>query len=45
MKVYLKYFAIPMLIAVLASLLYIVDALIGGLLVAGGSFMWVAFAN
>ena len=44
MKVFLKFFAIPLLIAVIASILYVVDALIGGVLVAGGSFMWVAFA-
>ncbi len=44
MKIYLKWFAIPLLIAVLASALYIVDALIGGLFVDGGSFMWVGFA-
>ena len=43
MKVFLKYFAIPILIGVVAGLLYIVDALIGGLFVSGGSFMWVAF--
>ena len=45
MKVFLKYFAMPLLIAVVASALYIVDALIGGLFVSGGSFMWVAFAS
>ena len=33
----------PLLIAVIASILYIVDALIGGLFVKGGTFMWVAF--
>ena len=44
MKTYLKWFAIPLLIAVLASALYIIDALIGGLFVDGGSFMWVGFA-
>ncbi|MBQ9790237.1 MAG: DUF1097 family protein [Clostridia bacterium] len=44
MKIFLKWFAIPLLIAVVASVLYIVDALIGGLFVQGGSFMWVAFA-
>ena len=45
MKVFLKYFAMPLLIAVVASALYIVDALIGGLFVSGGRFMWVAFAS
>ena len=34
----------PLLIGVIASLLYIIDALIGGLFIKGGSFMWVAFA-
>ena len=34
----------PLLIAVIASVLYIIDALIAGLFVKGGSFMWVAFA-
>ncbi len=44
MKTYLKYFATPMLIAVIASVLCVIDALIGVLFVQGGSFMWVAFA-
>ena len=44
MKVFLKWFAIPLLIAVIASALCIIDSLIGGLFVDGGSFMWVAFA-
>lgn len=34
----------PLLIAVIASVLYIIDALIAGLFVKGASFMWVAFA-
>lgn len=33
-----------MLIAVIASILSIVDSMIGGLFVEGGSFMWVAFS-
>lgn len=45
MKIFLKYFANPLLISVVASLLYIVDALLGGLFVSGGSFMWVAFVS
>ena len=45
MKVFLKYFATPLLIAVVASALYIVDALISGLFIEGKSFMWVAFAS
>lgn len=44
MKLFLRTFAIPLLIAVIASVLYVIDALIGGLFVDGGSFMWVAFA-
>lgn len=44
MKVFLKWFAVPLLIATIASVLYVIDALIGGLFVDGGSFMWVAFA-
>lgn len=44
MKIFLKWFAVPLLIAVVASVLYLVDALIGGLIVSGASFMWVAFA-
>jgi len=44
MKTFLKYFAMPLLIAIVASVLYITDALIGGLFVKNGSFMWVAFA-
>jgi len=34
----------PLLIGVIASILYIIDALIAGLFVSGASFMWVAFA-
>ena len=45
MKVFLKWFAIPLLIAVIASVLCVIDALIGGLFVDGGSFMWVAFVT
>ena len=45
MKVFLKFFAIPLLIGVIATVLYIVDALLAGLFVSGASFMWVAFAN
>ena len=44
MKVFLKYFAVPLLIAVVASALYLVDALIAGLFIPGASFMWVGFA-
>lgn len=34
----------PLHIALIASILYIIDALIAGLFVKGASFMWVAFA-
>ena len=34
----------PLLIGLIASILYVIDALIGGLFVKGSSFMWVAFA-
>lgn len=44
MKTYLKWFAVPLLIAVIASALYLIDAFLGGLFVDGGSFMWVGFA-
>lgn len=44
MKTFLKWFAMPLLIAVIASALYLVDAAIGGIFVEGGSFMWVGFA-
>ena len=44
MKIFLKWFAIPLLIATIASILYIADAAIAGIFVEGASFMWVAFA-
>lgn len=44
MKVFCKWFAIPLLIAVIASILYVIDALVAGIFVEGASFMWVAFA-
>ena len=34
----------PLVIGVIATILYLIDALIGGLFVEGGSFMWVGFA-
>ena len=43
MKTFVKYFALPLLIAVIASALCITDAIIGGLFVEGAGFMWVAF--
>ena len=44
MKKFYKYFAIPLLISIIASVLYLIDALIGNLFIDNGSFMWVAFA-
>ena len=44
MKKFLEISRKPLVIGIVASILYIIDALIGGLLVDGGSFMWVAFA-
>ena len=44
MKIFLKWFAIPLAIAVIASLLYIFDALVAPKILSGASFMWVAFA-
>ena len=44
MKKFLQASKKPFVIAVIASVLCIIDALIGGLFVKGGSFMWVAFA-
>ena len=40
-----KYFVSPVIVASIASLLYIVDALLAQVFVAGGSFMWVAFVS
>jgi len=44
MKNFWKISKKPLVIGSIAAILYIIDALIGGLFVAGGSFMWVAFA-
>ena len=44
MKKFLEVSKKPFVIGVVASVLYIIDALIGGLFVDGGSFMWVTFA-
>ena len=43
MKVFLKFFAIPLLIAVIASVLYLIDCLVAGLFVSGATFLWAAF--
>lgn len=44
MKKFLEISKKPLLIGIIASVLYLIDALIGGFFVDGGSFMWVAFA-
>lgn len=44
MKKFLDISKKPLIIGAIASVLYLIDALIGGLFVKGGSFMWVAFA-
>lgn len=44
MKTFLKFFAMPLLIAVVATVLYIIDSLLAGVFVQGASFMWVGFA-
>ncbi|MBO5394666.1 MAG: hypothetical protein J6A28_02035 [Clostridia bacterium] len=42
MKIFLKWFAYPLLIATLASIAFVCDAIIGSV-IAGASFLWVAF--
>lgn len=44
MKTFLKFFAMPLLIAVVATVLYIIDSLLAGVFVQDASFMWVGFA-
>lgn len=44
MKKFLNISKKPLVIATIAVVLCVIDALIGGLFVKGGSFMWVAFA-
>ncbi len=39
-----KYFKMPVVVGVIASVIYIIDTFLGKAL-AGGSFMWVAFAS
>lgn len=45
MKVFLKYFAVPLIIALIAGGLFVIDALIGSLFVSGASFTWVGFVG
>ncbi len=44
MKTFYKYFAVPVTIGVIASVLCIIDAFLSKAFVKNGSFMWVAFA-
>ena len=44
MKTFCKYFAVPVAIAVIASVLCIIDAFLARAFVEKGNFMWVAFA-
>ena len=43
MKVFLKFFAVPLLIAVIASALYLIDCFVAGIFVSGSTFLWSAF--
>ena len=40
-----KYLKMPLVVAIIASCIYIIDNFLGNALVAGGSFMWVAFVS
>ena len=44
MKTFCKYFAVPVAIGVIASVLCIIDAFLARAFVKTGNFMWVAFA-
>lgn len=44
MKTFYKYFAVPVTIGVVASVLCIIDAFLSKAFVKNGGFMWVAFA-
>lgn len=43
MKVFFKYFAVPLLIGVLASIFFIIDSLVAGLFIKNSSFLWAGF--
>ncbi len=45
MAIFQKYFKMPLVVGVIALVVYIFDCLVGPKLVAGGSFMWVAFVS
>ncbi len=40
-----KYLKMPLVVGLIASCIYIIDNFLGNALVAGGSFMWVAFVS
>ena len=40
-----KYLKMPVIVGVIASIIYIIDAFLGSALVESGSFMWVAFVS
>ena len=40
-----KYLKMPLVVGIIASVIYIIDNFLGKALVAGGSFMWVAFVS
>ena len=44
MKKFLEISKKPLVVGLVASVLYLIDALIGGFFIENGSFMWVAFA-
>ena len=45
MKFFLKYFAVPLIIAAIAGGLFVIDALVGTLFVSGASFTWIGFVG
>lgn len=45
MKKVWSFCKLPLIVATIASILYIIDSFLGKALVAGGSFMWVAFVS
>ena len=45
MKVFYKYFAFPLTIAIVAGLLYLLDCTFTGFFVEGKTFLWMAFIS
>lgn len=45
MKKFWQFIRIPVVVGLIASVIYIVDNFLGNALVSGGSFMWVAFLS